>query len=485
MAIGAKTIDDSSVILSRAGRIGRTVAIVTLDAAFIFVAYFWAVYSSGLADDSLSQSLLTHMPYFAIFALWWSLSSLDQHLFGPKSNDELIAYLFTVTKAVGEALVLCTVIMALFSPHGVERDFLLAFGVGTLFVIVAFRLLLRLSLWTFRLRGLYGRRILIIGSNVRTSHLVDVIKSRRYYGLNVIGCLEEDIERAELLVNLGVPVKGAPADLDRVLADEEVDEVYISLPIRSFYSTIKDIAHYCEGEGIPVRLIADLFPMRIATNRIMYVEDVPMLSLSTVPEERFRLAMKRAFDFLVSTVLLVLLPLLFLPLTILIKLESPGPVFFAQERVGLNRRRFKMLKFRSMVVNAEELRQELEAMNEADGPVFKIRKDPRITRVGRFIRKYSLDEFPQLFNVWMGQMSLVGPRPPLASEVEKYSWDQRRRLSVKPGMTGLWQVSGRSDVNFKEWVELDLQYIDTWSLKQDFLILLKTFRAVVQGRGAA
>ena len=173
-----------------------------------------------------------------------------------------------------------------------------------------------------------------------------------------------------------------------------------------------------------------------------------------------------------------------LTIAILVKLDG-GPVFFAQERVGQNQRRFKMLKFRSMVVEAEALRADLEERNEADGPVFKIRDDPRITRVGKFIRKYSLDEFPQLINVWMGQMSLVGPRPPIPSEVEQYSWDQRRRLSVKPGMTGLWQVSGRSDVAFKDWVELDLVYIDTWSLFQDAFILLRTFRAVVQGRGAA
>ena len=138
-----------------------------------------------------------------------------------------------------------------------------------------------------------------------------------------------------------------------------------------------------------------------------------------------------------------------------------------------------------MVVNAEALRAELEELNEADGPVFKIKKDPRITPIGGFIRKYSLDEFPQLLNVWRGQMSLVGPRPPLASEVDQYTWDQRRRLSVKPGMTGLWQVSGRSDVGFDEWVELDLQYIDTWSILNDLWILMRTFGAVIQGRGAS
>ena len=170
---------------------------------------------------------------------------------------------------------------------------------------------------------------------------------------------------------------------------------------------------------------------------------------------------------------------------LLIKLDSRGPVFFFQERIGQNQRRFRMVKFRTMVPNAEELKKELEALNEADGPVFKIRNDPRLTRIGGFMRKHSIDEFPQLFNVWIGQMSLVGPRPPVLPEVVKYTWAQRRRLSVRPGMTGLWQVSGRSDVGFEEWVGLDLEYIDTWSLWGDLVILFKTFKEVFYGRGAA
>ncbi|MEK7794968.1 MAG: exopolysaccharide biosynthesis polyprenyl glycosylphosphotransferase, partial [Candidatus Hydrogenedentota bacterium] len=269
------------------------------------------------------------------------------------------------------------------------------------------------------------------------------------------------------------------------IGSHRVGEVYVTLPIRTYYSDIETISNACAARRIPLRLVAELFPLKVASNELMYVDDVALLSLSAVPEERIRLAMKRAIDFLASTLLLLVL---FVPLFIvalLIKADSRGPIFFAQERVGQNRRRFSMLKFRSMVVDAEARRAGLDALNEADGPVFKIRNDPRITRVGRFIRKYSVDEFPQLINVWLGQMSLVGPRPPLASEVEKYSWDQRRRLSVKPGMTGLWQVSGRSNVGFEEWVALDLQYIDTWSVWSDFKILLKTFGAVVRGRGAA
>ena len=179
----------------------------------------------------------------------------------------------------------------------------------------------------------------------------------------------------------------------------------------------------------------------------------------------------------------ILLPL-FLITALLIKLESRGPVFFYQERVGINQRRFKMYKFRSMVQDAEAQRESLEELNEKEGPIFKVSHDPRVTRIGRFIRKYSIDELPQIFNVLKGDMSLVGPRPPLPSEVEKYSWSQRRRLSVKPGMTGLSQVSGRSKLSFTDTVDLDLYYIDQWSLALVFRILLLTIPAVLKGRGA-
>jgi len=195
--------------------------------------------------------------------------------------------------------------------------------------------------------------------------------------------------------------------------------------------------------------------------------------------------LKRAFDIAVSASFLATIAWWLFPIVaILIKLESKGPVFFKQERVGLNQRRFKIIKFRSMVVDAEDRKEELAHANEADGPVFKMKRDPRMTRVGRWIRKFSIDELPQFINVFVGHMSLVGPRPPLASEVEKYSWAQRRRLSVRPGITGLQQVSGRSDLSFDEWVEFDLAYIDHWSLMEDLRILYVTFRVVVLAEGA-
>ena len=190
-------------------------------------------------------------------------------------------------------------------------------------------------------------------------------------------------------------------------------------------------------------------------------------------------------DFAGSALLLILLGPLFALIALLVKLDSKGPVFFAQERVGMNKRSFNLLKFRSMVVNAEELREQLADQNEVDGPVFKIKKDPRITRIGRFIRKTSIDELPQLWNALVGDISLVGPRPPLFSEVEQYEWLFRKRISIKPGITCLWQVSGRNSLSFDEWMELDKQYIDNWSIWLDLKILLLTVPTVLFGRGAS
>jgi len=300
-----------------------------------------------------------------------------------------------------------------------------------------------------------------------------------------LGVVEDDAQRVETLRGYNLPHLGAFRELEHLLTEQVIDEGHVCLPVRSSYELIQSIAHLCVGVGVPVRLVADLFPLRLATSRAFRMGQIPMLSLSTVPESAGQLAIKRLLDIAVSLSLLMGLSPFFLLIAVLIKLETRGPVFFLQERVGVNQRRFKIYKFRSMVADAEDQRKRLDALNEADGPVFKIRNDPRITRVGRFIRKYSIDELPQLINVLNGEMSLVGPRPPIPAEVEQYTWDQRRRLSVKPGMTGLWQVSGRSDLSFKEWVELDLQYIDSWSIWEDFMILLKTFRVVIEGRGAA
>jgi exopolysaccharide biosynthesis polyprenyl glycosylphosphotransferase len=453
-----------------------------LDACCIVLAYCVAIWLTSPSASVVPYSLTNYLPYLLIFVLVWSGSAIDRRLWTTRPAEGLESYLVAVTKAVCDALVICVFIMVLFTPEGLPRDFLVSFCFGTLLVLLAFRFSVRVLFTQIHRVGYDLRRVVIVGANPRTSQLISTLQSHPGLGCTVEGLLDDVPERAQ---SLNTPYLGSTAALPGLLASGKVDEVYVGLPFRSQYEAIQAIAHRCESAGVPVHLVADLIPVQIAKSRLMMLEDIPLLSLSPICEAHLQLAVKRLIDFVGSTVLIIVCSPLLLALSILIKLDSQGPVFFTQERVGQNQRRFRMIKFRSMIANAEELRRAIEAMNEADGPVFKIRQDPRITRVGKYLRKFSLDELPQLFNVWAGQMSLVGPRPPIPSEVEQYTWPQRRRLSVKPGMTGLWQVSGRSDVSFKEWVELDLSYIDTWSLWQDFLILLSTFKVVLTGRGAA
>ena len=273
--------------------------------------------------------------------------------------------------------------------------------------------------------------------------------------------------------------------LNSVIANHPIDEVLVALPMDKYGSLVETIVHECEEQGIIVRVRTGMSRLQIARSSMDELEGVPVMTFQSGPPDSWQLIMKRGIDILGSVALLVALAPLFALVMLLIRLESQGSIFFAQERIGLNKRRFRMLKFRTMVDGADRLQHMLEGLNEADGPVFKIKKDPRITRVGKFLRRFSIDEFPQLINVLLGDMSLVGPRPLPVRDVERIDirW-QKRRFSIKPGLTCLWQVSGRSEIGFNEWVRLDLDYIDRWSLGLDLLILLKTIPAVFKGPGA-
>jgi exopolysaccharide biosynthesis polyprenyl glycosylphosphotransferase len=230
-------------------------------------------------------------------------------------------------------------------------------------------------------------------------------------------------------------------------------------------------------------MISKVQGKRIRSSSFSLINQLPFVTYMTTPDNYTGLKMKSGFDFFFSLIVVLLVSPIFVLIAIAIKLDDGGPVFFKQERVGLNGRRFYCYKFRTMVADAEELKASLMGQNEQEGPVFKITMDPRVTRVGRFLRKTSLDELPQFINVIRGEMSVVGPRPPIPSEVEKYKRWQIRRLSMKPGITCIWQVSGRNDIPFEEWMRLDMQYIDNWSLAQDALLILKTVKVMLIGTG--
>jgi exopolysaccharide biosynthesis polyprenyl glycosylphosphotransferase len=276
-------------------------------------------------------------------------------------------------------------------------------------------------------------------------------------------------------------------DLKRILESahlEPIDEIVFAVT-RKKLDEMKQIFLMCEELGIRTRVAMNFFPNRVARLEVEEIEGVPFLTFTTTPSNETELAFKRMLDLAVSMLILVLTAPVLLIAALAIRLSSPGSVLFKQERIGLNGRIFTLYKFRTMIEDAHERRGEVTHLNEMTGPVFKAKDDPRVTSVGRWLRKFSLDEIPQLWNVLKGDMSLVGPRPPIPEEVASYHRWHRRRLSMKPGLTCLWQVSGRNNVDFDRWMQLDLQYIDNWSPSLDLKILLRTIPAVLSGRGAS
>jgi exopolysaccharide biosynthesis polyprenyl glycosylphosphotransferase len=275
------------------------------------------------------------------------------------------------------------------------------------------------------------------------------------------------------------------SQINNFIASQAVDEVLIALPIDKYGSLVETIVHHCEEQGIIVRVRTGMSGLQVARSFVDELDGVPVLTIQSGPADSWRLVMKRLIDIAGSAALLLALAPLFAIVTLLIRLDSPGPVFFAQQRVGLNKRRFRILKFRTMVDGSDQQQHMLEHLNEVKGPVFKIKNDPRMTRIGKFLRRFSIDELPQLINVLKGDMSLVGPRPLPVRDVERIEVrSHKRRFSIKPGITCLWQVNGRSEIGFEDWVRMDLEYIDRWSLVLDMIILMKTIPAVFKGPGA-
>ena len=359
--------------------------------------------------------------------------------------------------------------------------FLLAFwAIGTLAIILA-RLLIRSVLAGIRKRGRNQHHVLILGTNQRAVGFARMLEAMPERGCRLLGFVDDDWSGMEKFKECGFPLACDSDGLTEFLRKNVVDEIAIYLPLRSFYERSAEIAQLARHHGILVRLDTDIFDLKVARER---AEASGAASGNDI--DGWQLLMKRMFDFSGSLVLLILLFPLFLIVAILIKLTSPGPVFFAQTRVGLNKRQFTMYKFRSMVPAAESIQEKLAHLNEMTGPVFKIKNDPRITPVGRILRRTSIDELPQLFNVLKGDMSLVGPRAIPVRDYQCFNEDwHRRRFSVPPGITCLWQVYGRNTIPFEQWMMLDMQYIDRWSLWLDIKILALTIPAVLRGSGAA
>jgi exopolysaccharide biosynthesis polyprenyl glycosylphosphotransferase len=372
----------------------------------------------------------------------------------------------------GSAICVLAVVAAMYflQMSYVSRGVVILFGGMS---VVALFIKDRLTEYYFRRHAILGEKaksVVLVGNAEKNAEFQQLIEGNPVWNLAVVRQLE--------------PTAESLAKLPDILHAQPIACVIFNVSQAAFADVEKAILT-CEVEGVEAWLVADFVRTSIARASIDVFHGKPLLVFRTAPDISWMLVAKRLMDVVGAAIgLLILGPLVMLPSAIAIKISSRGPVFFRQRRSGLHGRQFTMYKFRSMVTNAEMLRAELEAFNEMGGPVFKIADDPRVTKVGRFLRKTSIDEFPQLWNVLVGDMSLVGPRPPIPSEVDKYDPWHRRRLSMKPGLTCLWQIGGRNNVPFEQWMKLDLEYIDNWSLWLDIKIIARTIPVVLSGLGA-
>ena len=370
----------------------------------------------------------------------------------------------------------------LFKLNEISRIAILSFGVINFIMLSAIRISVYRMIKHFRVQGFNSRNILVIADD-SSRDFINKILNNKEWGF-ILKHIVTNSSKVYKEYKDKVSVQAERISIRNLMDVDVIDEViYCKNDIDQ--SAIQEIMQACEEVGVVFRMHSQLFNMSASKANLNHFDDMAFLSFDNTPSDKFALKMKNTFSVLSSLFVLIVWSPVMLAIAATIKLTSKGPVFFKQKRVGLRGRTFHMYKFRTMVVNAEALQSQLMDANEADGPVFKIKNDPRITGIGKFLRKTGLDELPQFINVLKGDMSLVGPRPPIPSEVEQYERWQLRRLSMKPGITCTWQIKpDRNSISFEDWMKMDLQYIDNWSNKLDFLLFLKTIRTVLKGSGS-
>ena len=454
---------------------------------FLFAAWVSSQEMKGVSFEQVlaMRIKVSNMLIFPVFLLVWHSLFSFLKLYQSRRLTTRQEDMVQIFKAVTCGTFVLFLFSVLFNIRLVNGLFLAVFWGTAALGTMAARLVLKYGLEKIRIRGRNLRNILIVGTNPRALRFVDKILKTPEFGYQVLGFVDE-----------GSGMKGFEKSGHHLMADfnslparlrtSVIDEVVICLPIKSYYQQISQIVSDCEKQGIMVRFLSDIFNLKLGRFRPEEFDEGAFITVSTGRMEGVHALVKYGLDFMVSLVLLILLSPFFLVMALLIIMTSTGPVFFVQDRVGLRKRIFRLYKFRTMVADAEAKIAALENLNEVDGPAFKIKNDPRITGIGKFLRKTSLDELPQLINVLKGEMSLVGPRPLPIRDYNGFDRDwHRRRFSVKPGMTCLWQINGRSNVSFSEWMKMDMQYIDQWSFWLDMKILILTIPAVLRGSGAA
>ncbi len=440
---------------------------------------------------SIRISILNFIIFMGFAFAWYIVLALSgaYYIRRLSKNNKEIKILIQITS-------FCTIVLlifkVIFNIKLVTLSFLLVFWLMTTILAISSRMAIKFIIRKSWARGINLQNAVIIGTNRRAVEFAHNLEQSPELGYRVMGFVDQEWQGNLEFQESGYPLLADFKNFPSFLRTHEVDEVIIDLPLNSFYQEAAYIVGLCVQQGILVRFLSDsfylLFNLNLARAELEEFQDYVVLSVYTGAMGGWPILAKRAFDSLAALLLISLLSPLLLLVAVLIKLTSPGgPVFFVQDRIGLRKRKIRVIKFRTMVKGAEQGITALERFNEASGPVFKIKNDPRITFLGRFLRKTSIDELPQLFNVLRGDMSLVGPRPLPLRDYAGFSQDwHRRRFSVKPGITCLWQIYGRGSqtLPFEKWMQMDMDYIDHWSLWLDFKILAQTLPAVIHGKGA-
>jgi exopolysaccharide biosynthesis polyprenyl glycosylphosphotransferase len=443
------------------------------------VCFLGSLRLTNLLFGSVSLDSIQYKILSIIIVLLWILL-LDQSNLGRIGRIKMYSELFLEYLSVivvGNVLLFASVVIL--DLDSVSRIAMGVFAAINFIVLYSYKFILSAVMRYLRKEGINTRLILIIADE-DSNYFIDRLIKTKDWGYLVYAIMSDDeaIKKSYGREFLILPYEH---DLSVIIDNRAIDEV-IYCKSSLDQNEIQRFIYSCAEIGVVFRMQSLLMNYVKMQSSVSYLNQMPFLTFRNTPDNYLALKFKVFLDFTISVLILLILSPVMLFIAILIKSDG-GPVFFLQKRSGLNGRQFYCYKFRTMVVNAENLQSSLISQNEQKGPVFKIKNDPRITKVGQFLRKTSLDEIPQFINVLKGEMSVVGPRPPIPSEVKQYERWQNRRLSMKPGITCIWQVSGRNNIPFDQWMKMDMQYIDTWSLKLDFVILLKTLRTVVSGEG--
>jgi exopolysaccharide biosynthesis polyprenyl glycosylphosphotransferase len=465
-----------------------TVVWILVDVFLINIAFvlaYWVRYELQLfraVDPAFDVPYRVYLPFVAIFTLLLILVYRQQGIYRLRHQISWFDEFYAIVNGTATGIVIMIVFIFIYRPTFYSRVIFIYAGLLSVGILGLSRLL-KVILWQrMRRRGFDTRQVLIVGAGEVARAVMRAMVANRDCGFNIIGFLDDHPAKGETDIGR-FKALGSIDNLPNVLQEEKVDEVIMTLPWQ-YHRKIMSIMAQCERLNIRVRIVPDLFQITLNRMHIEEIAGVPMIGIKEVGISGLSQLIKRTIDVAFSALALFFGAPLMALIALMIKMDSPGPAIFSQERVGKMGRLFWVYKFRSMVEDAEKQQEALQALNEADGPLFKIREDPRTTRLGRQLRRFSLDELPQFYNVLRGEMSLIGPRPAIPAEVELYQEWQKRRLEVSPGMTGLWQVSGRSELTFDEMALLDIYYIENWSPALDVKILLQTIPRIIFGNGA-